>query len=922
MNNKITDSTLPFATHDLLVSDRLEAAELALSYARTQRRQGLTSWRRPRIETVEGWVRRIFSEAAEAGDHPLRLLSAAEEFYLWERATETVLQSGSGEVPIPIAALAEGLSRAARLATDWGIDLAALPALSTEAQWLRRVAQEVEQQASTLGAIARHQCLAWIEAQPVIRHSMEHRADARPICQLTGPLPRAVAALVERVQAGIVSDASGSASDAIASVKSPAASTPTVVIAPDTESEWRLAAEWAADRLRRQPENRLRVVIPGLKHHADAVQRVFAEVLAPQSRVTGSRPVSFQVMASEPLAYHPWVRQSLESLFVLFGSSVSAERLGRWWLGPFWGRASLGVRAQIARAFRQRPLHRFTRARWRTEVEAKLALTHDAAAQECWRRLRAVDQRVSADRGASGPAKPGQWASLFSEALQLLLQGAGSASQGNHPGSLDDVALQDAWRRLLEEFSALGPCLGECTAEEALARLQRVATRQLFDQPVRDVGVRVTGTLEASYAGFDAIWVCGLRADVWPGPMDINGYLPLSVLQSKGVPSASSERQLADASRQLAAWRYSTSELVLSWAVAEDEALYLPSPLLKPWLPPLKPSADEGKAWLTQATTAPLAPLQRYWQHRPELERYVSPVGLAWPAGRKVRGGVWALVDQGNCPFSAYARRRLQTGDAEAPTLGIDQRMRGQLVHEAFQALWQEVGDSQRLHSLDEGTLQGLIEQALGEISFATLHEQIAPELSRGLQGRERERLRALMQLGLSLDRQRSHRFRVSLSEEPVTFEIGPLTLDLRIDRVDELEDGRWLVIDYKSGRATPLKWSGEEFDAVQLWLYAWALEQRLPAALAGLAHFALRSDQVAYKGLVVEDSLLPGHKAAASWPALREEAEQRIRQWAEDFSHGAASVAPRPKACQHCELPLLCRRAVLLAPTIDEETP
>ncbi len=144
----------------------------------------------------------------------------------------------------------------------------------------------------------------------------------------------------------------------------------------------------------------------------------------------------------------------------------------------------------------------------------------------------------------------------------------------------------------------------------------------------------------------------------------------------------------------------------------------------------------------------------------------------------------------------------------------------------------------------------------------------------------------------------------------------------MRIDRVDELEDGRWLVIDYKSGRATSLKWSGEDFDAVQLWLYAFALEQRLSAALAGLAHFALRSEQVAYKGMVSEDSLLPGHKAVASLSALREEAEQRIQQWAEDFSQGAASVAPRPKACQHCELPLLCRKAVLLAPMIDEEAP
>lgn len=895
----------------MLVRDRSEARELRLAYARVQTRRGLSSWRSPRIETVDGLIRRLFADISEARDESLRLLSPAEELHLWREATESrVAAHMDAGTPVNCDTLADGLAGAARMAADWGIALDKLGSLGIEEQWLIDVRHDVEQRAARIGAMARHQCIGWLRSVLAVNPELGTRrgrvlpgATERTdtYIRLSGPLPAAIELLFARVVRLVdpeITDVSV---------------TPEAVVAQNAEDEWRLAASWARELLERDPTQRLRVVIPGLTAYAPAVQRIFEEVLAPNCRISGDTQSAFQLVTGSPLLQDTWIESAFDGLSILSSPSASGERLARWWLASFWGISSLGWRARCARAFRERPLNRFTQSHWRQEIEDRLSLISDEQEKEAWLRFRRADRLMEPWRQRSLLRTPGDWAGLFSEVWGAL------ETDSSSTGDRHATTLQEAWRRLLDDFSALGSLWAKCSLDAALRSLRQLASRQLFEPSLHDVGIRVTGSMEVSYAGYDAIWVCGLRADSWPAPVRSEGFIARSLLQASGVPSASPQGQLLEAARQLSGWRGSTDRLVLSWAVTEDEARYLPSPLLKPWLPQLGAAADEGKEWLTHVRQPPMPTMDRYRQARPRLEAYDDRWGLAWPNDERVRGGVWALVDQSRCAFSAYARRRLVTGEAEEPALGIDHRLRGQLLHEAFQSLWRELGDSTRLKTSDAPLLDRLIDRALESINFDALDHRVTTHLSQRLQQREKRRLRELMRAGLELDRMREQPFRVSLSEEPMTLSVGTLTFGVRVDRVDELQDGRWLVIDYKTGRATPLQWSGEDFDAVQLWLYALALQSRLKTPLAGLAHFSLRSEKVAYRGLIAEEGLLPGLKAAADWQAAQQEASQRISAWADDLARGDAAVAPRNNACQNCELPILCRKSVLLGPIAQE---
>jgi hypothetical protein len=151
--------------------------------------------------------------------------------------------------------------------------------------------------------------------------------------------------------------------------------------------------------------------------------------------------------------------------------------------------------------------------------------------------------------------------------------------------------------------------------------------------------------------------------------------------------------------------------------------------------------------------------------------------------------------------------------------------------------------------------------------------------------------------------------------EDRRTVTVGPLVLDVRLDRVDETAAGERIVIDYKTGEpglGAILRPRPEE---PQLPLYATAAE---PGAAA--AAFALvRPGATRFVGLAREADLLPGVRtpaeaersgAQADWPAQVAFWRGELERLAGEYAAGRADVAPRKglATCRECGLQPLCR--------------
>jgi len=178
----------------------------------------------------------------------------------------------------------------------------------------------------------------------------------------------------------------------------------------------------------------------------------------------------------------------------------------------------------------------------------------------------------------------------------------------------------------------------------------------------------------------------------------------------------------------------------------------------------------------------------------------------------------------------------------------------------------------------------------------------------------EQERLATLLEAWLELEAERPQPFAVVAREERVALTLAGLELTLKLDRVDQLDDGSEIVIDYKSGSSNLAGVFRERPDAPQLPLYSLA---RGPA-LAGVAFAQLRPRDLRFRAAGRGEGLpemernlargIAGDPAVEDWQGLRAAWKTRLEGLAGELMHGHAAVDPLANACRHCDLASLCR--------------
>jgi ATP-dependent helicase/nuclease subunit B len=141
---------------------------------------------------------------------------------------------------------------------------------------------------------------------------------------------------------------------------------------------------------------------------------------------------------------------------------------------------------------------------------------------------------------------------------------------------------------------------------------------------------------------------------------------------------------------------------------------------------------------------------------------------------------------------------------------------------------------------------------------------------------------------------------------------VGSLKLQLRVDRIDQVDGGR-VIIDYKTGKVKTDSWDGARPEDPQLPIYAGFTEvQNVQGVLLG----RVSDEKLEYSGRVAETSTVFSSQSTLLKPAYT---EAMLQQWkadllnlADQYLRGEAQVDPKqyPKTCQYCELPGLCRVA------------
>jgi probable DNA repair protein len=656
----------------------------------------------------------------------------------------------------------------------------------------------------------------------------------------------------------------------------------------DTRDEIQRAAAWARGRLEADPQASIGIVVPDLSQQRKAILRMFRTVMAPASMLPGSnqRPLPFNVSLGAALTSYPLV-QAACLILELAGREIDFGRASLLLRSPFIaaGEAEAAGRARLDLELRRRAEPAITLERLLDTLAAAGAGAH---APELVQRLRQLAGFRKSDLFAARP--PSAWARAITDALKLM----GFPGQGR---SLDSVEYQTLkkWHEVIAGFALLDRVSAKMGYAEAIGRLRRLAAETLFQPEAPRAPVQILGVLESAGIEFDHLWVMGLSDEAWPIHPRPNPFLPLEAQRRARVPEASIEATLALDAAITRGWLRAAGEVVLSHPQAEGEKKLLPSPLLRDLAP------------------ANLA-LAAYPRHRDlihaaaSIEAIEDAVAPPLGASAALTGGTSVITDQSACPFRAFALHRLEAESPEAPHAGLDAMERGILVHRVLAGAWDRLKTKTNLDAIGEDELEALLARSADEAVTRQKRQRPATLAGRFAEV-EKARLVRLARAWLEMEREaRGDDFTVAAVEDKRTLAIGPLTLHGKLDRVDELEDGRRIVIDYKSSAAPASAWLGERPDEPQLPLYLIATE---PAA-AAIAFAQVKAGDMKFTALAADETLLPVWKSLPDigWEAQVAAWREVLTRLAAQFAAGEAAVQPKnPRTtCRNCDLQPLCR--------------
>ena len=654
-------------------------------------------------------------------------------------------------------------------------------------------------------------------------------------------------------------------------------------------------ADWALQNLRAAESFRAWICIPDLSRRRAEVMDAMDAVLAPQ-RFGLSEPLDkaiYAIAGGTPLADFAPVRLALDLLAASVGP-VSFENFSVLVRSPEMQATAAEASAATLLDLRLRKLapSEADAGAWPAIAE-RLAAAHGIAPPAALGRLRAAFLELDKVRGSASMSR---WVAVWIAAFE-----AGPWALRQRWSSTEYQAAE-RFRELLAALATADAFFGSQSRGGAQRLVRRAAGDTLFQTQTGVPPIWISGQLIDPWLQYGGIWVSGCDDERWPPPVQPIPLLPVRLQRDFGVIAAGAESQLEFALDLQNRWAVRAGECVFSYSARGEGRAAAPSPLL-----------PEAAANLPAALPRP------HWrallQAQPPLERLWDEAAPPFASDERTRG-VSTLKAQSRCAFRGFAETRLQCERFERPLPGFNEGERGNLIHHALEHIWSVLGGSNALLSLTADAEARLLNEGITR-AIATVCRQRDPGLL--WRRRERERMASVLAKWLQIERRREPFEVEQLERGSEVARHAGLDFRLRIDRVDRLADGARVLIDYKTGKASP-DWRGERPDNPQLPIYALLHPEALAAVAYGHVNaaesrFVAETDRREVFRRGGGTSSLEGEGSLA---ALIQVWSGRIESLAADFAAGRAAVAPTLRACKTCRLHGLCRVPAALEDAAD----
>lgn len=860
---------------------RLSRAVIA-AYDRQRAEAGESAWASPAVLPVDQWFENRWSAAVMAAKLPaLQLLDVSRCCRLWQDIIESESSGFTLLGPGAAARRAQQARSTLRLWHPAGIPAELEQAFSfgedTAAFW--SWLQAFDQQCAQRGLICPEDAQAALLDAPVVLEN------ERLLLLDVDELPPLQEAILEKV------------ADVQRLEAAPRCENMLPVQSFQSErDELRAIAAWCRQHYEKQESGlseRIAVVLQDMQGSRELLEMFLRREFDCLTSRYESLPVNFATGLT--LERVPLVRDALHAL-ALGGTEWDREDLAAALRSRFTARLNLvpDDLDQCLEALRTLGPQRLPQRVVRQVLEP----LSDGSVEMPWERSATLAQR---GRWLNRARPPSQWIEPFR--AQLSAWGWVHTAESRAP--LDSLEYQqlDHWLRALDALAGYDLVSGELDYTEALALLRGHCAQTLFQPQTPDSAIQVLGPLETTGLSFSDMWVAGMSADNWPAAPRPNPFLPNALQRDRRMPHCDIdwERQLGEL--RLQRWRGSALRLHSSYVAIADEAPVTVSPLLGSLPQLLQPPHGEADArWSEQAATHAVRPVALQNIPLGSTERAAGHVSTA------------ALQEMAQCTFQAFAARRLGVEAPSETGPGLSPGERGSMLHDALYRVFAEVRESTVLAQLDSAAL-GAIAATAAKAACTGLDPLRRDIVGTAVLDLETQRLGMLLVQWLELEQARPVGFTVIGREENRELLLGPLTVRMRLDRIDELDSGDRVIIDYKSGRSEPpARWFDSPPQLPQLPLYALADDQ-----VSGVAYASVRPGDPGFSG-VGDSAFAPGVsdnlakvsrlEELGDMSAARRYWQESLSALAEAFVAGEVQVDPTVDACRYCQRHALCRLA------------
>lgn len=908
----------------LILPSERAAREVNSAFDDRQRASGLRAWEPAQALSWSQWTRSLWNQLVLTGAEHRLLLNPLQEHDLWR---QVVSEYAAAESIASIDSLAELARSAWRLAAAYRATAKLAPFRQRQssasqdsrifAGWADSFAKlcaqrEVLSPALLEEALAEHLrsgrlvvtgslCLVDFSEKTPAQHMLLSELQDRQVTSAFSGEDEATRGTDQAFPGTFITECD------LEAIPTPHALRASVAAANEPE-ELMLAARWVRQFLETaqkcRQNVRVAVILPDVARERPAVEAVLRQVLAPELQSIdadiSSTPWEFSSGPSLPsLAV---ITDALE-LVRWTRTPLSRERVSSLLLSPHVGENGTAPSAlDEAARFDLRRLRRLTALRDQINIHQVLEHAEKIALQQPSELLSSLRWLNRFEQYAREISPKSREYAEWMEWVRELVRAANWP--GSRPLTAFEFAAVQAWENALDTVSTLDFSGRRVPFEAAWQALEFHLQRTEFLPAAPLASVQILSPAEAEGSVFDAVVLLRCTDANWPQSEQPHPLLPWALQRSLGMPGVDPTASAARSRRRLQSLLSHAKNILFTYAAQDESGKLRPSPLLQALR--LKPL--DG----TSILSAPESPDPS--QEFIPCETVADDEPLPALRSDEVGGGASVLRLQAACGFLAFAQLRLASSEVErrplSGDLGLDARESGSLVHRVLQIFWNTVQtqDNLRQMSSDErnARLARSIEAAIPH------HLRLPGAWEQAYLSVLQQRLCNLLNQWLEQELRRGP-FQVLAVERQESISVGPLTLDLRVDRIDTVQDGIFLV-DYKTGSEIHTRlWEGDRPDDPQLPLYA-----LLPEAeeLKGLAFAWIRAGtNMNWVGYQAVPGILPTSKPGSrprvqDMALLQTEWRQTLTRLAESFAQGRAEVLPKSyqKNCMKCSQRLLCR--------------